>query len=119
MIQRIFKVAGAMFVCLLVGLAILVAITIMYPGGSCGGTLASGRSVGANSEGWFIRASNTRDTATITTPGHKIVVAPTELIVDGGHYAAIDESVKSVLVTVRKGGISFVADGKAVVQQIK
>jgi hypothetical protein len=117
MFKRSFKIVAAVFICLLVGLVILVAVTIRASGGGgSGGTLATGRAVGTNSDGWSTSATYGRDTATITTAGHTIVVAPTKLVVDGNAVATIDEGVKAVTVTVRRGEVSFVADGRAVVQ---
>ena len=111
--RRAFKILGLAFSFILIVGAILFVL-LARTGGGCGGTLMTGRTVGANSDAWSCSATYGRDTATITTAGHTIVVAPTQLLVDGGHYGAIDESVKSVIVTVRDGDISFVADGQPV-----
>ena len=75
-------------------------------------TLANGRTVTAISDGWGgLDASDTKDTTTINMAGHKIVVSPTAVMVDGRLYAPIDETVKSVTINAHKGELTFEADG--------
>ncbi|TNV71540.1 hypothetical protein FGO68_gene8767 [Halteria grandinella] len=80
-------------------------------GGSAGGTLASGRTVTANSDSLFLRSQFTKDSATIRTAGKQIVVAPKSLIVDGVPVAKIEEETKDVQVNVKNGNVTFQADG--------
>lgn len=96
-----------------VGCGIMLLLAAVA-GGSAGGTLASGRSVMTYSDGLMLTSTFSADTATIRTAGHTIVVAPTELTVDGRTVAKIDESVAGVNVHVQDGTVEFEADGCAV-----
>lgn len=73
-----------------------------------------GRVVTARTDAWGLGGSNTSDTATIETGGYQIVVAPTNLSVDGNLCGTIDAATKSVEVTVQDDIVSFVADGRLV-----
>ena len=84
--------------------------------GSCGGTLQNGRCVMAHSDSWYVNCAFDRETATISAPGHLIVVAPTEVNVDGHTRIPIAESTLSVDVHVRRGTVTLVADGKTVAE---
>jgi hypothetical protein len=86
----------------------------MFAGGSAGGTLASGRSVMTHSDSISLSSTFTSDTATIETAGKKILVQPTSLVVDGVIVAEIDKDVADVQVRVKRGVITFVADGTPV-----
>jgi hypothetical protein len=55
-----------------------------------------------------------KDTAEILTAGKTILVQPTALVVDGVKVADIDKDVADVRVDVKRGVVSFVADGKPV-----
>lgn len=83
-------------------------------GGSAGGTLSTGRTVVAHSDSFSLSSSFSKDTATVKTAGRTIVVAPASLIVDGLTVAEIDEGISKVEVAVKRGAITFVADGRAV-----
>ncbi|HEX6962053.1 MAG TPA: hypothetical protein VF175_09315 [Lacipirellula sp.] len=89
-------------------------IAVVLAGGSCGCTLSTGRSVSVLSDAWSISMLSSADAATIHTDGSQIVVAPTQLKVDGQLWGAIDAAAKSVEVTVKDGNIQFVADGRLV-----
>jgi hypothetical protein len=114
MLRRVLKVVGVAFACLLVALVTLVVVSMQFATSSAGGTLDTGRVVMASAKSWYISAEYQRDTATIRTAGHTIVVAPTELLVDGKSLTAIDRKISSVEVTVGEREISFVADGREV-----
>ena len=106
-------------ICLLVVLlpifaALSFVIFAMFSGGSAGGTLASGRSVMTYSDSIFLSSELRGDTAIIKTDGKTIVVNPTTLVIDGANVAIIDEEVSAVQVTVKKGVVNFVVDGKTV-----
>ena len=112
MLRRIAQVVFVTFGCLFVLLLIYVAVAMQFSTSSAGGTLPSGRTVTTQSDSWYISSGFSNDTATIETAGHSIVVAPTQLTVDGAIYATIAQNVKAVSVTVNDGEISFTADGK-------
>ena len=97
----------------LLAITILLAIVI-FAGGSAGGTLASGRSVMTHSDSISLSSTLSSDTATIETAGKKILVQPTLLIVDGMIVANIDKDVADVQVRVKRGVVTFVADGTPV-----
>ena len=86
----------------------------MFAGGSAGGTLSTGRSVFTHSDSVALSSTVSQDTATIETAGKTIVVEPTRLIVDGTIVATIKEHVSNVEVVVRRGAVTFVADGMSV-----
>lgn len=100
---------------LLIGITLL-AITItlgsaMLAGGSAGGRLLSGRTVMTHSDSISLSSTFSSDSATIETAEKKILVQPISLIVDGMTVATIDSSVVDVQVLVKRGLVSFVADG--------
>lgn len=86
----------------------------LFAGGSAAGTLSTGRSVFTHSDSITLSSTFSSDTATIETAGKMIVVQPTRLIVDGTIVATINEDVSNVDVRVKRGSITFVADGKPV-----
>jgi len=118
MLGKVAKVVGLVLGGLLVVVAvlfgILAVIAVNFSSGGCGGTLATGRCVTANSDGWSVTSRFSHDTATITTAGRTIVVAPTQLVVDGRAVAVVAEDAKLIDVTVRDGEVSFIADGRVV-----
>lgn len=97
----------------LVGI-VFVAGAAMLAGGSAGGTLQSGRSVLTYSDSIYLSSKTTKDTATIQTARKTIQVKPTTLIVDGLTVATIDEKVADVRVHVKRGNVTFMADGTPV-----
>ena len=99
-------------------ITILLAAAI-FAGGSAGGTLASGRSVMTHSDSISLSSTFTSDTATIETAGKKILVQPTSLVVDGVIVANIDKDVADVQVRVKRGVITFVADGTPVATSLR
>lgn len=103
---------------LLIGIPLVAIVALlvaaMFAGGSAGGTLPSGRSVMAHSDSMWLSSTLASDTATIETAGRKILVQPTSLIVDGVTVANIDQDVSDVQVRVKRGVITFVADGAPV-----
>ena len=96
----------------IVGIVLLGAA--MLAGGSAGGTLSSGRSVMTYSDSVSLSSTFSPDTATIEISGKKILVQPTSLIVDGTIVANIKKDVADVQVHVKRGVVTFVADGTAV-----
>ena len=93
----------------IIGIVVLGAAMIAC--GSAGGTLSSGRSVMTYSDSVSLSSTFSSDTATIETSGKKILVQPTSLIVDGTIVANIDNDVVDVHVNVKRGVVTFVADG--------
>jgi len=83
-------------------------------GGSAGGMLSTGRTVFTHSDSVSLESTFSQDTATIKTAGKTIVVAPQSLIVDGVTVADIAEKVSKVDVSVKRGVVTFVADGRPV-----
>ena len=75
--------------------------------------MATGRSIDVNSTAWSLRLSTTRDTATIETGGHRIVVAPAFVRVDGNRPTPIDAAAKTVTIEATKDAIVLTADGRA------
>ena len=81
---------------------------------SAGGTLNSGRSILVTSNSVYLSLGLVDDTAMIETAGRKIVVKPTELLVDGVHVGDVDTAAAKVEVIVKRGSIEFIADGNPV-----
>jgi hypothetical protein len=81
-------------------------------GGAAGTTLATGRSINVRSTAWTLRLSATRDTATIDSGGHRIVVAPAFVRVDGNRPSPINAAAKSIAVHVTRAKIAVAADGR-------
>jgi hypothetical protein len=92
-------------------LKLLLILSSMYtPQGCAGGTLESGRTVVAYSDGLSVSCAFDKETATVRGSGYVVVVAPTEIKVDKVRIP-IDQSVVQVTVHFRGGVASFVADG--------
>ena len=96
--------------------SIVILATLVSTGcsGSSHGRLASGRAVNASSDSVNLSAQFGKDTAEIEAAGKTILVQPTALVVDGVKVADIDKDVVDVRVDVKRGVVSFVADGKPV-----
>lgn len=103
----------------ILAIIILLATAMLSGGGSAGGTLPSGRCVMTYSDSMFLSSTFSSDTATIKTAGKKIVVQPTSLSVDGVTIANIDEDVAVVQVNVKRGVVTFVADGTPVHKSLR
>jgi len=95
-------------------IVILAALVSAGCSGSSHGRLASGRAVNVYSDSINLSAQFGEDTAKIETAGKVILVQPTALVVDGVKVADIDKDVADVRVDVKRGVVSFVADGKPV-----
>lgn len=98
------------------GLFVLVALVsvIANSGGSCSGTLASGRTVVANSDTLWLSASNDQDTSHLSLGFLKVDVEPTQVVVEGQPLVDLDAQAKSVLITRADGQLTVVADGATV-----
>ncbi|MFO1021578.1 MAG: hypothetical protein U0903_12910 [Planctomycetales bacterium] len=103
-------------VCLIIVLMIPLAWLLLaaLAGGSASGTLGSGRVVTVNSDSIYISCSYAKDTATINTSLKRIVIGPTNILIDGKEVATIDEAVKNVHAQVKRRAVTFLADGKPV-----
>jgi hypothetical protein len=98
-----------------VGLVLVAVVAIAATsGGAAGATLTSGRAVTVQSDAWRLDCRFSRDTATIDTKGRKIVVAPTEISVDGRPLVQISAAIRSVDVRVDGDAIDFVGDGRPI-----
>jgi hypothetical protein len=105
-------------------LGIIIGLFLMLFIGACsfaafaragvGCTLETGRDVEVSASGWSCGLASTSDTATIDAAGHKIIVAPEYLQVDGRRVATIDPKAKSIKVDAKKRTISFVSDGRTI-----
>jgi hypothetical protein len=113
MARRLLTVVGVVLAAYFCGVIALLLVGGLS-GGSCGCTLATGRAVSVHSDGWSITLGSTADTASIQTCGSRIIVAPTQLKVDGQLWSAIDAATKSVDVNVKDGAVEFIADGRLV-----
>ena len=114
MLRRIAQLVFVTLGCLFVLLLICLAVAVQFSTSSAGGTLTSGRTVTTQSDSWYISSGFSNDTATIETAGHSIVVAPTQLTINGAIYATIAKNIKAIAVKVNDGEISFTADGTPV-----
>ncbi|MFO1094518.1 MAG: hypothetical protein U0992_14625 [Planctomycetaceae bacterium] len=94
-------------------LAILL-IGICGCGGGSAATLPSGRMVAASSDTLWMSQTNAKDTATLDLGGTKVVVAPTQITIDGRPAVTIAAQVKSVQVTRANRQLSVVADGATI-----
>lgn len=81
---------------------------------SCGGTLASGRSVEVTSDASSFKMANGPETSTIDLGGKSVIVEPTRLVVGGTEVARLDENAKTVRVVESRGAITVNADGKQI-----
>ena len=86
---------------------------------SAGTTLPSGRSVTTHSDSMYLSSSSTRDTATITSGTTKVVLSPTQLLIDDRPVATLNANAKNVDVTIKRGQVTLVADGQTIVTDVK
>lgn len=100
--------AGGLFV-----LVLLVSI-IANSGGGCSVTLASGRTVVANSDTLWVSASNDEDTSHLSLGLLNVDVEPAQVVVEGHPLVDLDAQAKSVLITRADGQLTVVADGATV-----
>lgn len=98
---------------LAVPLATLMLVSAVS-GGSAGGTLTSGRSVMTYSDSIYLSSQLRGGTATIKTSGKTIVVGPAEIVIDGKKVATLSKDAAKIEVHVRKGTVTFLADGQSV-----
>ena len=108
----IWTAMATLLLCAMAGFAVVV--TGLAAGGSTGGTLASGRSVIADSDALALSSVFSADSAMIKTAGHTIDVRPDRLVIDGRVVASIDRKVAEVKVHVIGGTVGFEADGQVV-----
>jgi hypothetical protein len=99
---------------LFVALFGVVLFILMSTSTSTGATLASGRSVNASVDSFFIAMETNNNTATVRTIRHTVVVTPTNLQVDGRLIATIAPSTQSVDVAINDGEVTFIADGQTI-----
>jgi hypothetical protein len=96
-----------------------IFVLAVSAGGTAGGILSTGRSVMAYSDSISLSSTFSSDTATIRTAGKTIVVHPTTLEVDGALVATINKDVSDIEVRVKRGVVTFVADGKSLATDIR
>jgi hypothetical protein len=111
---RTLRMAIGVFLGLILLLFIGICAVATVVGGGAGCTLATGRAVAVNATGMSCSLQSTKDTARINAAGHKIVVAPKFLQVDGRRVATIDPNTKSIEVKATKRTITFVGDGRII-----
>ncbi|MBI1323203.1 hypothetical protein GC170_08445 [bacterium] len=99
--------------------ATLMLAAAALAGGSAGGTLSTGRSVMTYSDSLNLNSTFSHDTATIRTAGMTIIVKPTNLEVDGAEVATIGNDVSNIEVRVKRGKVTFVADGEPVATKLR
>ncbi|MEX0937868.1 MAG: hypothetical protein WDZ59_08395 [Pirellulales bacterium] len=116
MIKRVLATLACMVGAVLVTLVTIVATTGTW---SSSGTLGSGRAVTVHSDAWRLNCCFARDTATIDTKGRRIVVAPTEISVDGRPLVQISAAIRSVDVRVDGDAIDFVGDGRRLARFVR
>jgi hypothetical protein len=112
MVKKLAWISALVLTGLILLVGILGTVAAMMVPQSAGGTLASGRSVMTTSTSLSLSSSFSRDTATIETGGHTIVVAPNTLTVDGRKLATIDPAIKSIDVLVEGDAVRFLSNGK-------
>jgi hypothetical protein len=113
--KRIRLVVGGLLCAIFCAGLLLIGATLLFGGSaSTNCTLESGRTITTSSDSWYLSCEFDKDTATIRTAGHAIVVAPQQLRVDGATIASIDGAAKTVTVTIEDGAIEFVAEQRSV-----
>ena len=115
MIKRIAVIVGCVLSLLFVAAIAFVIVSVtMFPQGSAGATLSTGRSISASANHWYLMMENSADSATIRTAGRTIVVEPTRVLVDGRFVAPIAAAAKAIEVKITDGQVAFIADGRPV-----
>ena len=112
--KRFSNIVGALLACVLLLLFVAAILFVQFANVSVSSmsTLPSGRTVTVQSEGWGgINVQDSADTTTLSLGRHTIVVAPSQIIVDGRTLAPIEGGVKSVSIHAHNGEINFAADG--------
>ncbi len=110
-VQTTIGVVLGLLLFVVVGFGTLLA----FSESSAGCTLSTGRLVTVTVRGCNCGMCNTNDTATIDAAGHKIVVAPKYLQLDGKRIGAIDPNAKIVEVQAARRAVTIVADGKTII----
>jgi len=100
--------------------ALLASCSVSGVGASAGGTLQSGRSIEVTSDRSFrtilCKAVGT-DTESVklgTFGGHKVLIKPASIDLDGQTVATISETTRDVSVAEENGRLVITADGVAV-----
>lgn len=109
-LRTLFRITVAALAMISASFLLMAALS----GGSAGGRLATGRMITANSDSIYISSQFQGDTATIKTSGKTIVVAPSNIQIDGVTVATLDAAVADVRIDVKHGTIKFLADGSPV-----
>src|SRR5262245_48347558 len=100
--------------CVVLLLLVAFILVLTFAEGSTTCTLPSGRSIKVVANNLYLAVSTSKDTATIDTVGHQVVIAPKAVQVDGVNIATIDPATRSVEVAVRWGEVTVVGDGETV-----
>ena len=113
MIKHIAIAIGSTFALLLAGIVVFLLVGGITQKGSAGCTLPTGRSISASAH-FCVSLESSKDTSTIRTLRHEIVIAPTSLTVDGHVVGPIPSTAKNVDVDVDWNGIKVFADGQRI-----
>ena len=113
MVKRIAITVASILGLLFVGLVVFFTIAVVTSEGSAACTLPSGRSIAASAR-LYISLEGGKDTATIRTFPHTIVVAPTRITVDGQLFGTIPADAENVRIRVGWTEYEVVADGAVV-----
>jgi hypothetical protein len=113
MVKRIAIAVASICGLLFIGIIVLFTIAVITSEGSTACTLPSGRTIAA-SAGLYVSLETSKDTATIRTLRHTVVVAPTKIIIDGQLLDTIPADTQSVHMRLGWTDYQVVADGVAV-----
>lgn len=110
MVKRIAIAVASICGLLFIGIVVLFTLAVLMAEGSASCTLETGRDISASAH-LFVSVESTKDTATVRTVQHTIVVAPTKITVDGKQLDTIPPDTKNVQMRVGWTGFEIVADG--------
>ncbi|MEO7404295.1 MAG: hypothetical protein ABIU95_11560 [Burkholderiales bacterium] len=113
MVKRVAITIGSVLGLLLVSAIVLILVVGTITEGSAGCSLQTGRAISASAH-CFIGVESSKDTATIRTVRHTIIVAPTNVRVDGKVVGQISSATKAVNVRVTWTDIEILADGQPI-----
>ena len=113
MVKRIAIAIGYIFALLFVGILMLILVVGTLSEGSATCTLKSGRAVIASAH-LFIGVESSKDTATVRTARHTIIISPTSATVDGRPVGQFSSDAKEVNVRVTWTEIQILVDGKLI-----
>jgi hypothetical protein len=99
---------------LTIAIVLVVVALVFLTHSFVGGTLANGRAITAKADSCYLGLETSGNTAIVRTFRRTIEVTPMLLKVDGLPAGAIPANAKSVNISIERGEVVCLADGKTI-----